>query len=264
MNWTTFQIIMPPSDKNSKNKNHIQSYQSAVVETEWPNHGLLNTKLILLLSVSTEHVFWSCPYCPALRNFVCHNTCSTNDWKTYKHDPLSAVKNALYSKKSSRTIQDVTVGIFSVKMFGSGSKKWFMKKNTRQRNKGKKPVNGRKKKWIAKVLKLHRERILQELDVNKVLPYLVYDEVFSLEEYKEILAQDTSKKRTELFLDQLSQKGPSGFNAFCSVLEEVCPHLLTCFLLDCQGKPERLGIKLKSAAYTELQEHKKIWPSQLN
>ncbi|KAA0724257.1 hypothetical protein E1301_Tti003527 [Triplophysa tibetana] len=137
-------------------------------------------------------------------------------------------------KKSTRTIQDVAVGTFNVKMFGSGSKKWFMKKNTRQRNKGKKPVNGRKKKWIAKVLKLHRERILQELDVNKVLPYLVYDEVFSLEEYKEILAQDTSKKRTELFLDQLFQKGPSGFNAFCSVLEEVCPHLLTCFLLDCQ------------------------------
>lgn len=142
--------------------------------------------------------------------------------------------------KINRTIQDVAVGTFSVKMFGRGSKKWFLKKNTRQRNKVKKPTNRRKKKWIDKILKLHREMILRELDVSKVLPYLVYDKVFSLGEYKEILAQDSSKKQAELFLDQLSQKGPNGFNAFCSVLEEVCPHLLTCFLLDCEGKIERL------------------------
>ncbi|KAK7121269.1 hypothetical protein R3I93_022383 [Phoxinus phoxinus] len=117
-------------------------------------------------------------------------------------------------------------------MFGSGTKKWFIKKNKRQRTKGRKPVTRRRKKWVAKVLKQNREMILEELDVNKVLPYLVYDRVFSLGEYKEILGQDSSKKRAELFLDHLSQKGPCAFNAFCSVLEEVCPHLLTCFLLD--------------------------------
>uniref|UniRef100_A0A8C1TX88 Zona occludens protein 1 n=1 Tax=Cyprinus carpio TaxID=7962 RepID=A0A8C1TX88_CYPCA len=132
------------------------------------------------------------------------------------------------------TVQDVLVGILNVKMFGSGTKKWFIKKNKRQRTKGRKPVNRKRKKWVAKVLKQHREMILKELDVNKVLPYLVYDKVFSLGEYKEILGQDSSKKRAELFLDQLSQKGPCAFNAFCSVLEEVCPHLLTCFLLDCE------------------------------
>ncbi|XP_016097065.1 tight junction protein ZO-1-like [Sinocyclocheilus grahami] len=130
------------------------------------------------------------------------------------------------------TVQDVSVGILNVKMFGSGTKKWFIKKNKRQRTKGRKPVNRKRKKWVAKVLKQHREMILKELDVNKVLPYLVYDKVFSLGEYKEILGQDSSKQRAELFLDQLSQKGPGAFNAFCSVLEEVCPHLLTCFLLD--------------------------------
>uniref|UniRef100_A0A8C2KZ50 Zona occludens protein 1 n=1 Tax=Cyprinus carpio TaxID=7962 RepID=A0A8C2KZ50_CYPCA len=132
------------------------------------------------------------------------------------------------------TVQDVLVGILNVKMFGSGTKKWFIKKNKRQRTKGRKPVNRKRKKWVARVLKQHREMILKELDVNKVLPYLVYDKVFSLGEYKEILGQDSSKKRAELFLDQLSQKGPCAFNAFCSVLEEVCPHLLTCFLLDCE------------------------------
>ncbi|XP_056120984.1 tight junction protein ZO-1 isoform X17 [Rhinichthys klamathensis goyatoka] len=117
-------------------------------------------------------------------------------------------------------------------MFGSGTKKWFIKKNKRQRTKGRKPVTRRRKKWVAKVLKQNREMILKELDVNKVLPYLVYDKVFSLGEYKEILGQDSSRRRAELFLDHLSQKGPCAFNAFCSVLEEVCPHLLTCFLLD--------------------------------
>uniref|UniRef100_A0A8C2G0Y4 Zona occludens protein 1 n=1 Tax=Cyprinus carpio TaxID=7962 RepID=A0A8C2G0Y4_CYPCA len=132
------------------------------------------------------------------------------------------------------TVRDVLVGILNVKMFGSGPKKWFIKKNKRQRTKGRKPVNRKRKKWVARVLKQHREMILKELDVNKVLPYLVYDKVFSLGEYKEILGQDSSKKRAELFLDQLSQKGPCAFNAFCSVLEEVCPHLLTCFLLDCE------------------------------
>ncbi|XP_016133212.1 tight junction protein ZO-1 isoform X3 [Sinocyclocheilus grahami] len=132
------------------------------------------------------------------------------------------------------TVQDVLVGILNVKMFGSGTKEWFIKKNKRQRTKGRKPVNRKRKKWVAKVLKQHREMILKELDVNKVLPYLVYDKVFSLGEYKEILGQDSSKKRAELFLDQLSLKGPCAFNAFCSVLEEVCPHLLTCFLLDCE------------------------------
>ncbi|KAL0154855.1 hypothetical protein M9458_049118, partial [Cirrhinus mrigala] len=135
----------------------------------------------------------------------------------------------------------VLAGILNVKMFGSGTKKWFIKKNKRQRTKGRKPVNRKRKKWVAKM-------ILKELDVNKVLPYLVYDKVFSLGEYKEILGQDSNKKRAELFLDQLSQKGPCAFNAFCSVLEEVCPHLLTCFLLDCEGKSDFIGSLFLSKA----------------
>ncbi|XP_059392146.1 tight junction protein ZO-1-like isoform X9 [Carassius carassius] len=132
------------------------------------------------------------------------------------------------------TVQDVLVEILNVKMFGSGTKKWFIKKNKRQRTKGRKPVNRKRKKWVAKVLKQHREMILKELDVSKVLPYLVYDKVFSLGEYKEILGQESREKRAKLFLDQLSLKGPCAFTSFCSVLEEVCPQLLTCFLLDCE------------------------------
>lgn len=135
-----------------------------------------------------------------------------------------------------RAVEDVLAGVVNLKMFGSGTKKWFVKKQRRQQQRsGRRPCNRKKKRWAAKILKQHRQRILNELDVNAVLPYLVYDKVFSLGEYKEILAHESSKKRTEVFLDHLSSKGPAAFYSFCSVLEEVCPHLLTCFLLDGEG-----------------------------
>lgn len=139
-------------------------------------------------------------------------------------------------------VEELVVGLLNLKMFGSGSKKWFVKKQKRQQQQqqqqqrsGRKPCNRKKRRWAAKILKQHRERILNELDVNTVLPYLVYDKVFSLGEYKEILGQDSNKKRNEIFLDHLSLKGPAAFCSFCSVLEEVCPHLLTCFLLEGEG-----------------------------
>lgn len=135
-----------------------------------------------------------------------------------------------------RTVEDILVGLLNLKMFGSGTRKWFVKKQKRQHQRpGRRPCDRNKKRWSAKILKQHRERLLNELDVNTVLPYLVYAKVFSLGEYKEILGQDSNKKRAEIFLDHLSLKGPSAFCAFCSVLEEVCPHLLTCFLLDGEG-----------------------------
>lgn len=134
-----------------------------------------------------------------------------------------------------RAVEEVLVGLLNLKMFGSGTKRWFVRKQRRQQQRsGRRPCARKKKRW-AKILKQHRQKILSELDVNTVLPYLVYDKVFSLGEYKEILGQDSSKKRTEIFLDHLSSKGPAAFCSFCSVLEEVCPHLLTCFLLDGEG-----------------------------
>lgn len=116
-------------------------------------------------------------------------------------------------------------------MLGSDTRNWFVKKQMS----GRRPSGKNKKTWAAKILRHHRERLLKELDVNKVLPYLVYDRVFSLVECKEILGYDTNKKRAEIFLDKLSLKGPGAFCAFCSVLEEAYPHLLTCFLLDIEG-----------------------------
>lgn len=133
-----------------------------------------------------------------------------------------------------RALEEVLVGVLNVKMFGS--KRWFVKKPRRQHHVCRRPYTRRKKRWAARILKQNRQKILNELDVNVVLPYLVCEKVFSLGEYKEILGQDTSKKRTEIFLDRLSSKGPAAFCSFCAVLEEVCPHLLTCFLLEGNGK----------------------------
>lgn len=130
----------------------------------------------------------------------------------------------------------VLVGLLSLKMFGSGTKRWFVRKQKRQQQRAcKRPCSRRKKRRAARILKQHRQRMLSELDVGAVLPHLVYDKVFSLGEYKEILGQESSQKRTEIFLDRLSSKGPAAFCSFCSVLEEVCPHLLTSFLLDGEG-----------------------------
>ncbi|XP_061773293.1 tight junction protein ZO-1-like isoform X10 [Nerophis ophidion] len=144
-------------------------------------------------------------------------------------------------KCADKAVEDVLGSLLSLKMFGSGTKKWFVRKQKRQQvhRSSRRSCTKQKTRWAAKILKQHRQKLLSELDVNTVLPYLVYDKVFSLGEYKEILGQDSNKKRTEIFLDRLSSKGPAAFCSFCSVLEEVCPHLLTCFLLDSDASPDR-------------------------
>ena len=135
-----------------------------------------------------------------------------------------------------RAVEEVLEGLLNLKMFGSGTKRWFVRRQKRQQQSiGRRPCTRKRKRWAAKILKQHRQKILSELDVSIVLPYLVYDKVFSLGEYKEILGQDSSRKQTEIFLDHLSSKGPAAFSSFCCVLEEVCPHLLTSFLLDREG-----------------------------
>lgn len=142
-----------------------------------------------------------------------------------------------FGNSVDRGVEEFLVSLLNFRMFGSGSKKWFLKSQKRQQQRsGRRPCTRKRKRWAAKILKQHRQTILTELDISAVLPYLVYDKVFSLGEYKEILGQESSRKRTEVFLDHLSSKGPAAFCSFCSILEEVCPHLLTSFLLDGEGK----------------------------
>lgn len=116
-------------------------------------------------------------------------------------------------------------------MFGWSAQSWFYNcsKPTKKEDRG-------RSCWLAEILSNHEERIVAELDVQKVLSYLVYEKVFSLEEYKDILSRECCKKRAASFLEQLSSKGPAAFSAFCSVLERICPHLLITILLDYQGK----------------------------
>lgn len=82
----------------------------------------------------------------------------------------------------------------------------------------------------------YREKILRDLSVSRLLPRLVYDGVFSVWEYRDILARNSHPQRVESFLLKLCSKGPKAFCAFCSHLEAFCPYLLTCFFLYYQGK----------------------------
>ncbi|KAJ6664276.1 hypothetical protein lerEdw1_008495 [Lerista edwardsae] len=115
-------------------------------------------------------------------------------------------------------------------MFGWSAQSWFY-----NCSKPAKKEDRAGSSWLADILSNHEERIVAELDVQKVLSYLVYERVFSLEEYKDILSRKCCKTRAASFLEQLSSKGPGAFSAFCSVLEKICPHLLNPILLDYQG-----------------------------
>lgn len=120
---------------------------------------------------------------------------------------------------------------YKLKMLGRTAKSWFsnLAWPIKRRNED-------EKKWPSVILNNHREKILAELDVNKVLSYLVYEKVFSLDEYRAVLSHDSCRTRAEILLDKLAVKGPSAFCAFCSILEEISPHLLSGFLPDCKGE----------------------------
>ncbi|TSM52320.1 Tight junction protein ZO-1 [Bagarius yarrelli] len=116
-------------------------------------------------------------------------------------------------------------------MFGKGSQKLYVWRTKELKSKSKKARYWKRKKTACRIMNQHRELLLNELDVNTVLPCLLYKKIISPSEYTELLGLESSRKRTELFLDQIMNKGPDAFYSFCSVLEEVSPHLLTCFLL---------------------------------
>lgn len=136
---------------------------------------------------------------------------------------------------------------YKLKMLGRSAKCWFH--NLAQ------PIkrgNEDGKKWPSVILNNHREKILAELDVNKVLSYLVYEKVFSLDEYREVLSYDSCRTRAEIFLDKLAVKGPSAFCAFCSILEEISPHLLSGLIPDCKGEQKSVINNTKWGISTKL------------
>ena len=92
------------------------------------------------------------------------------------------------------------------------------------------------KNTVARLLGQHKAAILRDLDVNRVLPRLIKNEVITQSEEKHILGAGDRVKQCEVFLDILSKKGVGAFHEFCASLEESSPHLLTGFLLENPGK----------------------------
>ncbi|KAL2093374.1 hypothetical protein ACEWY4_010686 [Coilia grayii] len=135
-------------------------------------------------------------------------------------------------------VEDVWGVLLRGRMFGSGTRKWLVRTQRKQR--GGAGGGGRKRKRrAARVLRRHRGLLLGHLDVARVLPPLVRVQVFSPAEQQEVLGQGSPRQRAARFLELLGAKGPEGLYAFCSVLEHTCPRLLTCLLLEEQD--ESLG-----------------------
>ncbi|XP_063437039.1 tight junction protein ZO-1-like isoform X2 [Mytilus trossulus] len=88
------------------------------------------------------------------------------------------------------------------------------------------------KNTVARLLGQHKAAILRDLDVNRVLPRLIKNEVITQSEERQILESGGRKVQCEVFLDILSKKGVGAFHEFCASLEESSPHLLTGFLLE--------------------------------
>ncbi|ERE78100.1 DEATH-like containing protein [Cricetulus griseus] len=111
-------------------------------------------------------------------------------------------------------------------MLERGANSWFYSCETRaQREKEKRT------RWLSEALMRYKEQLVKDFHLGQVLPYLVYDGVFSLKEYREIISQDRYPERVECFLLTLFSKGPDAFCAFCSHLEEFSPYLLTSLFL---------------------------------
>ncbi|KAM5207263.1 tight junction protein 1 isoform 6-T6 [Hipposideros larvatus] len=120
-------------------------------------------------------------------------------------------------------------------MVERGARSWFYYcESVTQREKEK------RSRQLSEIPLTYKEKILKGVHVSQVLPHLVYDGVFSLKEYQEIISRDCPRQRVEAFLVKLCSKGPKAFCVFCSHLEEFCPYLLTCFFLYYQEQSHRI------------------------
>ncbi|XP_058012464.1 uncharacterized protein LOC131184775 [Ahaetulla prasina] len=113
-------------------------------------------------------------------------------------------------------------------MFGLPAGPWFYNNSAHPARKERRDCN----RWFDNILSNQRERIVKELDVQKVLSPLVCKEVFSWEDYRDVVS---CEEQAISLLEKLSCKSPGALAAACSVLEEVCPHWLVSVLLDAQG-----------------------------
>ena len=91
---------------------------------------------------------------------------------------------------------------------------------------------------IGRLLTKHKAALIKDLDVNRAVAKLLRKRVLTKKEEEVLFDCDDHKRKIEILVDILSEKGSSTFHEFCGVLEEIAPHLLTRFLLD--GSPGKL------------------------
>lgn len=81
------------------------------------------------------------------------------------------------------------------------------------------------------LLKFHRTRFLQCVDIDRLIPLLQTNGVLSNDDVTDLRKYSSSGAKAEKLLDLLPSKGSQAFQAFCLALETTYPHLLTVMFL---------------------------------
>ncbi|KFM61603.1 hypothetical protein X975_08598, partial [Stegodyphus mimosarum] len=81
------------------------------------------------------------------------------------------------------------------------------------------------------LLKFHRTRFLQCVDIDRLIPLLQSNGVLSNDDVTDLRKYSSSGAKAEKLLDLLPSKGSQAFQAFCLALETTYPHLLTVMFL---------------------------------
>ncbi|GIY48544.1 disks large homolog 5 [Caerostris darwini] len=81
------------------------------------------------------------------------------------------------------------------------------------------------------LLKFHRTRFLQCVDIDRLIPLLQTSGVLTNDDVTDLRKYNSSEAKAEKLLDLLPCKGSQAFQAFCLALENTYPHLLTVMFL---------------------------------
>ncbi|XP_052785873.1 tight junction protein ZO-1-like isoform X7 [Mya arenaria] len=84
----------------------------------------------------------------------------------------------------------------------------------------------------SRLLQKHKHSLAKDVDINQIVTKLTQRGALNKKEEEVIFECADQKKKADIFVDILNEKGSRSFNEFCAVLEDFCPHLLTKFLLD--------------------------------
>ena len=83
------------------------------------------------------------------------------------------------------------------------------------------------------LLKVHRNKFIETIDVERIFPFLQESEVLTQLDISQISTEVTPTARVEKLLDLLlvKDKGTQAFQKLCVALETTYPHLLTIMFL---------------------------------